>query len=141
MIGGGAMEPNASLIEWRDEFKTGIADVDYEHSQLIGLINDIYRELGERPDKADIGAALGEIHVKISAHFALEEKIMRERRYDQYADHKADHERLLDEIRDIMDAFEETPEFDYAEALVARVTPWFTGHFKTKDARLHRMLK
>jgi hemerythrin-like metal-binding protein len=135
------MGSNTSLIEWRDDFKIGIADVDYEHLRLIGLINGIYRELGERPDKADVSAALGEIHVKISAHFALEEKIMRERRYDQYADHKADHERLLDEIRDIMDAFEEAPGFDYAGAMVARVTPWFTGHFKTKDARLHRMLK
>ena len=32
---------------------------------------------------------------------------MRERRYDQLIQHKADHERLLDEIRDIMDDFEE----------------------------------
>lgn len=135
------MGPTTSLIEWRDDFKTGIADVDYEHSQLVELINDIYRRLGDRPEKADIGAALGEIHVKISAHFALEEKIMRERRYDQYADHKADHERLLDEIRDIMDAFEDAPGFDYTGAMVARLTPWFTEHFKTKDARLHRMLK
>jgi hemerythrin len=38
-----------------------------------------------------------------SAHFALEERFMREHGYDQLALHKADHERLLDEIREIMD--------------------------------------
>ena len=135
------MEHNTALIKWRDDFNTGIPDVDYEHSQLVALINDIYRKLGERPDKTDISAALGEIHVKISGHFALEEKIMRESHYDQYAEHKADHERLLDEIRDIMDSVEEAPAFDFAGALAARLTPWFTDHFKTKDARLHRLLK
>lgn len=30
---------------------------------------------------------------------------MRERDYDQFTAHKNDHERLLDEIRDIMDDF------------------------------------
>ena len=28
------------LIEWRDEFNTGVAEVDHEHQELIALIND-----------------------------------------------------------------------------------------------------
>jgi len=38
----------------------------------------------------------------IAAHFALEERFMREHRYDQAAQHKADHARLLDGLRGIM---------------------------------------
>jgi hemerythrin len=128
------------LIEWRKEFETGIADVDYEHAQLIDLINSLYRKLEEHPSTPVVSDMLGEIFAKISSHFALEEKIMRERRYDQYADHKSDHERLLDEIRDIMDSFEDNPAFGYAGALKDRLSPWFTEHFKTKDARFHKML-
>ncbi len=129
-----------ALIEWRKEFETGISDVDYEHVRLVELINALYRNLHARPTRELIAGTLGEIYAKISAHFALEEKIMRERGYDQYADHKADHERLLDEIRDIMDAFEANPDFAYEGALAERLTPWFTVHFKTKDARFHRMM-
>jgi hemerythrin len=129
-----------ALIEWRKEFETGIADVDFEHAQLIEIINSLYRKLEEHPSTDTISGILGNIHAKISAHFALEEKIMRERRYDQYADHKADHERLLDGIRDIMDSFEANPALACEGALAARLTPWFTEHFKTKDARFHKML-
>jgi len=46
---------------------------------------------------------LGELYARIAAHFALKEKIMRDNGYDEYHDHKADHERLLDDIRDLMD--------------------------------------
>lgn len=130
-----------ALIEWRKEFETGIPGVDYEHQHLIELINGLTRTLGGHPPKALVRDVLGEINAKISAHFALEEKVMREHGYDQYADHKADHERLLDEIREIMDLGEEGAGFDYETAVTERLSRWFTEHFKTKDARFHHMME
>jgi hemerythrin len=82
---------------------------------------------------------LGEIYARISAHFALEESLMRAKRYAHFDEHKADHERLLDEIRDIMDDYEDRRIFD-AEQLAQRLGTWFTVHFRTHDARLHRNL-
>lgn len=128
------------LLVWRKEFELGIPSVDYEHKELVNLINELHGSLSKEGPKDAISEFLGEIYARISAHFALEEKIMRERRYDQYQDHKADHERLLDEIRDIMDEFERDAYFDYEEALSARLKEWWTRHSKDKDARLHRML-
>jgi hemerythrin len=127
------------LIEWKQEFALGVADVDYEHRELIELINELYGHLERQDSAVSVEDFLGEIYAKISAHFALEEKIMRAHDYDQYGDHKADHERLLDEIRDIMDAYEDDARFD-KDALAACLSTWFTEHFKTKDARLHRHL-
>jgi len=62
---------------------------------------------------------------------------MREQGYDEYEDHKADHERLLDEIRDIMDEYEDRTGLDEKD-FGARLGIWFTQHFKTKDARFHK---
>jgi hemerythrin-like metal-binding protein len=129
-----------ALVEWRDEFRTGIPSVDHEHEELILAINDLHAQLSGKIDKQAVAGFLGEIDAKISAHFALEEKIMREHGYDQFADHKEDHERLLDGIRDIMDNFDRGTYRDTDEALAAHLQEWFTRHFKTKDARLHKML-
>ncbi len=82
---------------------------------------------------------LGEIYAKISAHFALEENVMREQHYDQYDAHKADHERLLDELRDIMDGHNEMQNID-KNKFAERIKLWFVNHFKTQDARLHGRL-
>jgi hemerythrin len=32
------------LVEWRNEFKIGIEEVDFEHQELIELINDSYNK-------------------------------------------------------------------------------------------------
>ncbi len=128
------------LIEWKEEFKVGIASVDHEHRHLIGLINDLHAGLAQHPSKEAVLQMLGEVYARISAHFALEERVMRERGYDALEDHKADHERLLDEIRDIMDRCESDASFDYEAALSGELGAWFGVHFRTKDARLHKSL-
>jgi len=128
------------LVQWRDEFCTGIADVDFEHQEMVALINDAHAELQSGSPRRDIEAFLGEIYTSIASHFALEERMMKVFKYDQYEEHKEDHERLLDEIRDIMDEYD-AGDFDgLTEDLGKRLQSWFVDHFKTKDSRLHRML-
>ena len=127
-----------ALLQWKDQYSVGIAAVDHEHKELITLINRLHDELTASGENLSIEAFFGDLFKGISAHFALEERFMRERRYDQLAQHKADHERLLDEIRDIMDDFEE---HDVASAdLGTRLDAWFSRHFESHDARLHKAL-
>lgn len=129
------------LIEWRDSYKIGIESVDHEHKELIELINALY-ELLQRDASIDaVEAFLGEINVQISAHFALEEKVMRELRYDGYEAHKASHEVLLEELRDIMDKQEAGEFTDLEEVLGNRMQDWFTNHFRDVDAPLHHFLE
>ncbi|MBM3510999.1 MAG: hemerythrin-like metal-binding protein [Alphaproteobacteria bacterium] len=127
-----------ALIEWHAEFETGIAGVDHEHRALIDLLNAMPAAAGPDPDRDAITRLLGEIHASIGAHFALEEAVMRERAYAEFADHKADHERLLDELRDIMEVHEAGLVPDYAALLGVELTRWFGEHFRTKDAAFHR---
>lgn len=128
-------------VQWRDEFRTGIESIDYEHREMIELINMILERLEEGGETQRVCGFLGEVHARIAAHFALEEQIMRDRRYDQYTDHKLDHERLLDDIRDIMDSYEAGTYAERKEAFAQRLEDWFVVHFKTRDARLHRQLR
>ncbi len=128
-----------TLLQWKDEYSVGIDAVDYEHKELIALINRLHDELGGEAAKLTVPKFFGDLLEGISAHFALEEKFMRERGYDQLDQHKRDHERLLDEIREIMDAFEDAEKFDSAK-VATRLEAWFSRHFETYDARLHRML-
>jgi hemerythrin len=126
-----------TLITWRKEFETGIAEVDHEHQELVALINRLADDISAGADRERIQAFLGEVFARIAAHFALEESVMRKHLYDEYEAHKAEHESLLDEIRDIMDEAED----GYAETLSTTVANWFVGHFKTKDARMHKNLR
>lgn len=129
------------LIEWRDDFKIGIPAVDHEHRQLIELINALHAQISDRRDSTVVEGFLADLFSEISAHFALEEKLMRDLKYDQIDAHKTEHERLLDEIRDIMEAYDDDAYFDYEDALSVHLKIWFTDHFSDADVRLHRFFQ
>lgn len=128
-----------ALLEWKPEYSVGIDAIDHEHRELIELINRLHGRLLPGAKDAAAESFFGDLLRSISAHFALEEKFMREHRYDEHRQHKDDHERLLDEIRDIMDDFASDDATAHDE-LARRLDTWFTRHFETHDARLHRAL-
>jgi hemerythrin len=129
-----------TLLQWKDEYSVGIAAVDHEHRELIDLVNGLYEELCRSSTGHSASRFFGDLLKGISAHFALEERIMRARGYRQLASHKHDHERLLDELRDMMEAYEQADSIDVLE-LAPRLDQWFSRHFRTHDAQLHHALE
>ena len=128
-----------SLITWKDEFSLGIDSVDHEHRELIELINSLDVAMRDDATHATVVETLGEIYARIAAHFALEEKIMRDAHYNGYTAHKQDHETLLDELLEVIDSVDEDGGYDRA-ALSRDLDTWFSDHFRTHDARLHQQL-
>jgi hemerythrin len=127
------------LLQWKKEYGIGIEEVDYEHRQLIELINRMHEAFADGGAKQTVSAFFGDLLKEISAHFALEERVMRDEGYTRFAPHKEDHERLLDELREIMDAFDRAEEIDSFE-LALRLDAWFMRHFQTHDALFHGQL-
>jgi len=128
-----------NLIEWKDEFSVGVPSIDHEHKELIELINWLNDIAHSGSSYDNVIDALGEIYAQISAHFALEERIMREALYDGYAEHKEDHEDLLDELLYIMDRVDDDGAYDESR-LGSELNRWFSEHFRTHDARLHQKI-
>jgi hemerythrin len=127
------------LLQWKEKYSIGIEAVDHEHRELIDLINRLHAEFAARRAKETIEAFFGDLYRGISAHFALEERFMREQCYGALPEHKADHERLLDEIRDIMEMTRENEKLGEAE-LASHLDAWFSRHFEIHDAALHKAL-
>lgn len=128
-----------SLLDWKPEYSVGNAAVDHEHRELIELINDLHADIRDGADQDQVVEGLGEIYAKIAAHFALEEKNMREAGYARYLPHKDDHESLLDQITEIVDSVELAGVYD-ERALSSTLEQWFSEHFRTHDANLHQRI-
>lgn len=127
-------------IEWRVEFETGNAGIDHEHKEMINRINSLLDACAQEAEADTVLAQLGHVLAWISAHFAFEEKVMRDHGYDHYEIHKYDHENLLDDLRDLMDEIESNGYGGSEGKIQQRISDWFVIHFKTQDARLHSTL-
>lgn len=130
---------NAKLLEWRDAYALGIPEIDHEHREMITEISRLHETLEHDAAVDDVVDCLGEILAHIAAHFALEEKNMRAAAYEGFAEHKADHERLLDELHDIATDVAKRRRYEPV-VLAERLDAWFMRHFGSQDARLHRAL-
>lgn len=110
-------------LEWNPAFDTGIAGIDYEHHRLVDMLNEIHELMLRDAGPGQIAAILADLHALASAHFALEEKIMRDQAYPGLAGRRDTHYRLLDQVREIMDAYE-TGSYRAGEHLPATLKQW-----------------
>ena len=119
---------------WNETFATGIDYVDFEHKRLLELINRIADHLEGDPSAESVADCLGEIHDRVAAHFALEERALREHGFADFAAHKADHERLLDEVRTMMEAFDRGACEGCRTTLDRCLVRWFASHAGNRAA-------
>lgn len=125
-----------TLIEWNPRFELGIESVDRDHRELIDLINALHAAMCAGATHDRVVSGLGRIYAHIAAHFALEEKLMRDANYAGFAEHKLDHDTLLEEIVEIRDTVAADGDYSQQE-LSHSLDRWFSDHVHTFDAKLH----
>ena len=128
-----------SLTSLKDGFRTGIRSLDYEHRKLVGAMEALCDSYDRAASARETSDLFGALYAEASAHFALEESIMREKKYAFYDAHKADHERLLDQIRFMMEAYEAGQCVDCDTTLRACLEAWFAGHVANADMALRTL--
>lgn len=126
-----------SLNSLKDKLDTGIDSLDYEHRKLVGVMEEICDSF-ERAESS-VSDLFGRLYAEASAHFALEESIMREKKYAFYDAHKADHEQLLDRIRIMMEAYEDGQCKDCGTSLRECLEAWLAGHVANADMALRTL--
>jgi hemerythrin-like metal-binding protein len=125
-----------ALFEWKDEYLLGLEPLDFEHKDLFQCINDLYEQCGIQAEGVEIEDCLGQLHARLAAHFALEESAMREMKNPHYQTHKAEHDRFLEEVTEVVASFGTNPGAEHVEAFAIRVKEWILTHITTTDRQL-----
>lgn len=126
-------------VDWDPAYDTGIPGIDYEHHRLVELLNEIHELILSRAEPRKVAGVLADFHTLATSHFALEEKIMRAEKHPRFEERRATHYRLLDQARDIMDAFD-TGSYRLGEALPATLKQWLVEAMEL-DVRLFAEIK
>jgi len=129
------------LLEWSEDHRIGIPVLDFEHQNLFAKINELLQDFESEDEKEKIEACLGEIHARMEAHFALEEKFMKGKQYQHFAEHKREHDMLLDQLVDAITEYENAPEAKPTDALQMKLKRWIIDHVNTSDKKMSAMAK
>lgn len=128
-----------SLTSLKNGLRTGIESLDYEHRRLVGVMGLICNNFEQAAPVRTVSNWFGELYADASAHFALEEALMCKSNFATYEAHKADHERLLDRIRNIMEANETGKCANCSVSLRTCLEAWFSKHVREMDTGLSKL--
>lgn len=89
------------MIEWKDEYRLGIANIDEQHRRLFEIAGQAYDLLKDQfsVDKYDqIVAIMEELKDYAIYHFQTEEQYMQSIGYRKFLSHKVMHDDFIQKI-------------------------------------------
>jgi hemerythrin len=125
-------------IEWKDEYLTGVEEIDWQHKQFIKLINrlNIVHDFGNKRGIAV--RLLSEVGKYADYHFTSEENIMYLTKYPAIERQQHAHAALLQEYSRHMQSF--LNDKGTIEDIIRFLEGWFSRHTIEEDRKIGAFL-
>ncbi|MDI6816573.1 MAG: bacteriohemerythrin [Actinomycetota bacterium] len=126
-----------SVVQWSDDFKTGVCGVDCQHKALIRMLSGLYSIAEKSQDREVVSEAASLLADFVVEHFQCEEKTMRDISYPAYESHKKQHDEFAGRVANVVQRFDETGDNGTLnESIQNYMVPWLTEHFTKTDKEM-----
>ena len=122
-------------ITWDESLSVEVDEIDEDHRRLVDLFNMLSHSVAQGDATDYIEALLDELISCTVWHFRHEERLMLFYKYKDFTEHKAEHNDLIDSVRELQQKFHKgsnqltSDDIDYLET-------WLTEHILGHDMRL-----
>ena len=87
-----------SMVQWSDEYSVDIQEIDEQHKCIVAYINELYDALAHKGNRELVADVIHKLVEYTKIHFAVEETLMRIFHYEGYDDHKAIHDKIVQQV-------------------------------------------
>lgn len=133
-------------ISWEEALKVGDIEIDADHRELIGLVND-FESKAKAPggvDKHAIQITLERLQLYAHDHFAREEYIQAVAKYDGLEENRRQHAALRKTLGDYIAKFNAGQYADLGAAaseMSSFLNHWLMNHILETDLKMKGKLK
>ena len=125
-----------ALIEWTNEYQTGVGVIDYQHKKLVELINDLFEVGTKKEFTGDIlNVIFQELTNYTEYHFSTEEELMRQVSYTKYDDHLVMHSNFIMALEKYKKRFDKKE--DIIAELCEFLKKWLLNHILKEDKEIN----
>lgn len=124
-----------ALYQWDDALSVGNQHIDDDHKQLIDLVASLNEAMRTGQNKEVVGKILDDLVRSTVTHFEREEGFMRQISYVDYQSHKAEHERLVREVKDLQERFA-NGSITITVSVSNFLADWLRNHIRGLDKKL-----
>jgi hemerythrin len=126
-------------FEWKEEYSTGIDEIDRQHKELLSMIEKIYNIGQNILEKDYVDQLLKELVIKLHEHFDCEEELMKKYNYPKLDDQIQQHKQIYENIQQqIVEVRKE--QFRLLQ-LLFHLGRWFVDHDNKFDKELGKYIK
>ena len=122
-------------LVWDSTLSVQVDEIDEDHRRLVELFNILKRSVLEGDDKNYIEAVIEELITCTIWHFRHEERLMLKYGYEDLAEHKAEHQELIDSAKALQQKFQQA-ETPVSDEDIVFIEHWLTGHILDADMKL-----
>lgn len=127
------------LITWSDKLSVSIDSVDNQHKHLVDMVNELNAAMSTASGNEVMGDILKRLINYTATHFQHEENLMQKHGYPGYAEHKRQHDELVEKVMDLQKKFENGNARMTIEVMMF-LKNWLTEHIQGSDAEMGRFL-
>lgn len=130
----GTEDKRMALMTWNPDYSVKIREIDEQHKQLIAMINELNEAMSSGRGKETLGSILDRLTRYVASHFQLEEKLMEQHGYPEFADHKDKHQKMTAKVLSLRE--------DYKQGKIALtievakfLQDWLNKHILSTDQK------
>ncbi len=123
---------------WDESLSVQVQEIDEDHRKLVDLFNILNHAVTAGDSLQYIEAVLEELINCTIWHFSHEERLMIKYDYEDFTEHKTDHQDLIDSARELQQKFLQTNQLSDED--ISFLEHWLTGHILSADMKLGSFL-
>ena len=124
-----AISNDEIFFKWLPDYSVGIKTIDEQHQELICILNHLFIAVSKRQADKEIAVILDDLVGYTKTHFALEERLLKQARYDDFENHKLEHNKLIEKLDLICKRFMLEEKQIHFE-LLSFLKTWLKEHIK-----------
>ncbi len=130
-----------ALIEWNEEFRTGIDQVDSDHRHLLDLLNNVYESFTNRLYPSKLGQVFDELVNYACYHFATEGEWMKSVGYPRHIEHTQQHDEFARRVVEMQKSFAAGKTGGLSLEVLTFMRNWLVNHILESDGQFRAFVK
>ena len=123
-----------ALFEWTNSLSVGINEIDGQHKGLLLIINELFEQMKLGKGKDSLETSFEHLTEYTKKHFFEEEKMLIKYLYPDYDQHKLEHKKFVDQLKEWKKELTDGNNKFSAEVLTF-LRKWLVDHINATDKK------
>ncbi len=121
-----------AYFNWTDDLSVHIPSIDEQHKKLISMINDFYDSFKSGHNREKLVELVAGLKEYTSYHFTTEENLLTKHGYEDYDNHKKQHDTFVEKVNDFQERIE-SGKLVVSVEVTNFLKDWLINHIQKTD--------